>query len=733
MDNWTPEQKLARAVGNKFSLGQKGVSVAISKASELEAKGWRAWLTTIFPFAFEDEFSADHEKYWELRWSILLRIREQKKYVNAGLVVPAQFVVSEDEWVTLFLLGRGLGKSATLEASAVMRGAILDGGYCLYTCEAQDQAEEHIGNCKILIDHDESRLAEFYPNMVIEENAVVNGMKLKDRSDLFITKNGWICRAKGLNARLRGLRIGNRRPDDIKIDDIDGVNDSMAVSRKKLKQITSSVIPTQARRWSTIDLGQNLIIDTGVANNIYTGKTDALGARTVIGVTNTFKKFVEGEDYVSYLDDKGKIRYRILPTAEPTWEGVDIAQAQKFLNDSGIDTFLAEYQNQFEHQKTTHVFHEYNEERHIVTWSDFERVFGVRYIPQHWKAKATSDIGYSKESLSAWGFYATSAQNSPLPNHYFLYRSLTFCQDSIDDQAEKIWEEMFPDYTVGKRHLEASQSFTNYPELFRLLKTKPRCANLLSNYSYNPHTDKFEPKFKPDETDEDKALFYVRQAQKTFTSQIVQWVISHEKTGEQKTLAKMYGIPVQKTKHYGADAGVSEANHLLRGDYTKPHPFYKDEIDDATGLYRLGCPYIFFLVDDDQKTNPRDDRGLKMFRQQIANQRWTQEKLGEQGLTKTIPIKFESDHPDEFRMFAVDYIIPAATAKTKREKVEDILSAKGLDGETINKADESMQERLVQQRMMALQEIQMAEKKKLESARKYKPIVPKIKLGNFRR
>jgi len=627
-------------------------------AKDLEAKGWREWLTTIFPFAFEDEFSADHAKYWDLTWSLIQRIKQQQKGEDV--------FVHEDEWVKLLLLGRGLGKSSTIEAAAVMRGAILDGGYCLYVCEAQDQAEEHISNCKILIDHDESELSKYYPQMVIEENAVISGMKLKDRSDLFITKNGWICRAKGLNARLRGLRIGQRRPDDIKIDDIDGVNDSIAVSVKKLKQLTSSVIPTQARRYATIDFGQNLISDTSVANQIYK-QADALAARTVIGVTNTFVKFVEGEDYVSYLDEKtGKVRYRILPSAEPTWAGVDIAQAQKFLNDSGIDTFLAEYMNRFDHQKTTHVFHEYDEERHIIGWSDYEKVFGVRHIPQHWRAKATSDIGYSKESLSAWGFYATSAQNSPLPGHYFGYRSLTFCQDSIDDQAEKIWEEMFPDYTTGKRHLEAAQAFAEYPELCRLLRTKPRCQNLLANYAYNAQKNAFEPRL---ETEEDKALFYVKQAQKTFESQIVQWSISHEKTGEQKTLAQKYGIPVMKTKHYGADAGVSEANHLLRGDYTKPHPFYKDELLE-NGLYKLGRPYIYFIVEDDQKQSPRDDKGLKTFRQQIRNQRWTQEKLGEQGLSKTIPMKVEADHCDQFRMYCVDYVIPQATELTANEQIE---------------------------------------------------------------
>lgn len=671
------------------------------KAAELESRGWREWLLTLFPFAFDEDFSADHCRYWELRWSVFMRIRQQREYDKIGLPYPPHIKIDDDEWVTLLLLGRGIGKSSTIEAGGVMRGALLDGGYCLYVCEAQDQAEEHVSNMKILISHDESRLAEFYPHMVLDENAVISGLKLKDRSDLFMTKNGWICRAKGLNSKLRGLRIGQRRPDDIKIDDIDGVNDSIAVSAKKLKQLTSSVIPTQARKYSTIDFGQNLIAETSVANQIYTSKTDALAARTVIGVTNTFKAFEEGAHYTSSLDESGRIRYKILPTAEPTWDGVDIAQAQKFLNDSGLDTFLSEYMNRFDHRQQERVFHEYDEARQVIEWQDFQRVFGVQHIPQHWKAKAAFDAGYSEHSLSAWGFYATAAQNSPLPGAHFCYRTLTFCKDSIDDQAEVIWERMFPNPATGRRHFEASQSFTRFPELCRLLKTKPRCREWIADLSPDTVLDHYIAPPKANASDEDKSLFYVKQAQRTFQSQITTWVLSHEKTGEQKTLAQKYGIPMQKVRSYGADAGVTEANHLLRGDYTKPHPFYPDEIDPATGLYRLGRPYLYVIVANGQKHRSVDDAGHHTFRQHIQNQRWVEERIGEAGLTKRVPFKVESDHCDQFRMFAVDYAVPIATPKTKVEVFEDEMAERGLSAEVIEQVEsQADRDRLLQMRVI---------------------------------
>lgn len=671
---------------------------ARAKADALEATGWENWLLTLFPFAFEEDFSDDHRKFWDLRWKVLQLIKEQKKYFAIGLVPKDKteiesffrekgIWIEDKEYVTLLILGRGLAKSSSIEASAVMRGAILGDGYCLYVCEAQDQANEHIGNCKGLILNDESRLTEFYPAMAIVENATVGGIKTKDRADIFITVGGWICRAKGLKGRFRGLRVGNKRPDDIKLDDIDGVNDSIAVSVKKLKDITASLIPTQARRWATLDFGQNLVNETGTITQVHTGKSDAFGERTVIGVTNTFKEFREGIEYQTYFDEAdGRVKHKILPAAEPTWAGVDIPQAQKFLNDSGLETFLAEYQNSFKHLQTEKVFHEYNEARHVIGWSDFERVFGSRYIPPHWKAKASADLGYSKESLSAWMFTASAAQNSPLPGRYFCYRAPTFCQDSIDDQAVALWEEMFPDAFSGKNHFEATQSFAEYPELVRLLNTKPRCRDLLKNFTYNPRTDSYQQKkektdWRPNISDEEKAMYYVKEAEKTFRSQIMMWVISHEKTGEQKTLAQKYGIPCQKVKEFKADSGVAEANHLLKGDYTVPHPFYEDEpvLDgdgEPTGLWKLGCPYIFFVVDDRQVKAPRDDRGMKTFREQVANQRWTQEKLTELGLTRTIPMKYQSDCGDAFRMWAVDYALPPSEPLTPQEvfiqKVENI-------------------------------------------------------------
>jgi hypothetical protein len=508
----------------------------------------------------------------------------------------------------------------------------------------------------------------------------VKGKRAKDRTDLWITKGGFICRAKGLNSGLRGLRIGSLRPDFIALDDVDGINDSIAVSMKKMKQISGSVVGTQARRWATILFGQNLITETGVMNMIHTGKTDVLTERVTIGVSNTFDIFEEGVHYRTYIDPiDGRVRHRILPSAKPTWAGVNIAQAQKFLNDSGLETFLAEYMNSFEHMKQGLVFHEFDEKRHVITWALFAAKFGVRHIPGHWKCKGAADFGYSDKSLSHWFFAATAAMNAPLAGRHFAYRARTFRRDSIDDQAINLWEDFFPQAepqngdhksTHGRKHFEAAQSFARYPELFRLLNNKPRCAPVLKRFVLQENKYIEPPIDILTAEDDDKALFYVRQAQANWKSQITGITVSHEKTGEQMTLAQKYGLPVSKTKKFGADDGVTEANHLLRGDYTVPHPFFEDEKDHKTGLYRLGSPFLFIVVDDDQIVAPKNDKGFKTFRTQVGAQRWTEEKLTEQGLTKTIPMKVESDAPDSFRMFCTSFATPESTPLTLQEEYQ---------------------------------------------------------------
>lgn len=392
-----------------------------SESALLESKGWKEWLLTLFPFVFSDNFSDDHARYWEHKWSVLTRLKNNEP-------------VEPKDLVTLIILGRGMGKSTMAEVGGLMRAAVLGESYLLYVCSVDDQAREHVSNIKYLIEHPDSQIAKFYPGLSEPKEQKFGGTDTWNK-DVFITRSGAIFRAKGLNSSMRGLRVGTLRPNQIILDDIDDIKDSVAVAQNKINVIKASILPVVTDN-ATIDFPQNLISEHSVLNQIYSGTSDALSDRTVIGVTKAFTHLNVSTEMV-----EGRMRHTIQPDSVPSWSGFDIKKAQKFLNASGLNTFLAEYQNELDRYRSGKVIPEYNEQTQVITWSEFESVYGVRAIPSHWRVKVGLDIGYSEGQhphYSAWVFVAASGENSILPNKLFVYRSRSFKGTSIDDQAETI-------------------------------------------------------------------------------------------------------------------------------------------------------------------------------------------------------------------------------------------------------------------------------------------------------
>jgi hypothetical protein len=583
------------------------------RAAKLESQGWKPWLMTMFPFWFGSDFSDDQLGFWELRWSVLMRYRAQKRedklhnfrteeekvahYKSLGIYVSAKESTAFEFW------GRGLAKSATIEAARIMYGSVLDGGYSLIVSETDDQAQEHLGNCRILIEHPDSKLLTYYPNMAITETAdALKGMPTADRKEMFICKNGWILRAKGLAAKMRGLRVGNQRPTEIALDDIDDVNDSLMVSMNKERLVTASILPVLDKQRLIIDFGQNLITEHSFATRLYNGKSDALAERTIFGVTNAFTHL----DVESKFDETGKLRHFIKQSSIASWQGLNIDTAQRFLDNSGLKTFLAEYQNEFNQYRSGRVIPNYNEEAQVITWSQFEAVFGQRRIPKHWQSMAGLDVGYSEGQYphySAWVFMATAAMNSGMPGSLFLYRGRSFLGTSIDDQATRIKAEMYPD------------------------------------------------------------------------ERIVSWQMSHERTGEMLTLQQKYHLPFYKFRHYKAEDGVAQWKHMSICDRSQPNPFKDDEWieEDGKQVYRIGRPSLYYVVDDDQLKMPTDDAGLRLFREQVSTWEYVPVKLTDSGQTVQKPSKVNDDFCDCTKSLLA-YFGAGATEFTREEKIISSLS-----------------------------------------------------------
>jgi hypothetical protein len=74
---------------------------------------------------------------------------------------------------------------------------------------------------------------------------------------------------------------------------------------------------------------------------------------------------------------------------------------------------------------------------HVITWSQFQKVFGERRIPSHWYGACGQDWGFDPDPCATiWNFVA--AANSPLPGAIFVPAILT-CRAMIPDYvAEEI-------------------------------------------------------------------------------------------------------------------------------------------------------------------------------------------------------------------------------------------------------------------------------------------------------
>lgn len=529
---------------------------------------WREWLTTYAPQTFTGSFADFHTEFWDWYWATT------RKRI-AGLPL------TDDEMVFLAIWARGQGKSSNVEWAAITEGALIGKGYVLYVSGTQRQAKDHVLSIRERIETE--NVAARFPYLG-QPKVGKFGNQYGWSQDILITSGGWAIRPLGLDEGVRGGKVGDRRPTLIILDDVDDHGDSPLVVENKLATISRSVIPAGGK--DTLILGaQNLIHRNSVFNQILTRKSSVLSRRKVSGPFPAFKNLrIETRS-----TDEGP--RNVIVEGVPTWPDIDLDACQKFLDDSGPEAFLAEYQHDFSAIDEGRVIPEYDERLHVITWSQFQAVFGVRYIPQHWERAVGLDIGYTKGHKSAWTWIATSAENSRIPGLRFRYRGLVFVEWLLDEMAESALEAMCPDPDVKR-------DFDELP--------------LVSI-----------------------------------------WRMSHEQKGARMTLRAKHNLPFISGQS-GKTDGVDQWRHYLRPDRTKPHPFHADEqLEDDR--YRLGRPSLFDIVDDDQLVSPRDDRGLKTHREQVLAWRYRKVKLTDTGLQDEQPVKAYEDTCDSTRFITAEW------------------------------------------------------------------------------
>lgn len=99
------------------------------------------------------------------------------------------------------------------------------------------------------------------------------------------------------------------------------------------------------------------------------------------------------------------------------------------------------------------ILYMWSEPHVIITWSQFEKVFGTRHIPLHWQLGVFQDWGTTEGHPCVTKWFATAAENSPLPGAVFCYRSMMETQCTAAEMKEKIYRAMLPHNEIPRAKL----------------------------------------------------------------------------------------------------------------------------------------------------------------------------------------------------------------------------------------------------------------------------------------
>jgi hypothetical protein len=191
---------------------------------------------------------------------------------------------------------------------------------------------------------------------------------------------------------------------------------------------------------------------------------------------------------------------------------------------------------------------------HIITWSDFKRVYGVRQIPQTWYLARAQDVGTTGQqggsaNVTAWA--AKPREDAKWNDTIFFYREWMAPDDwSVRTIGEGKWDDE---------------------------------GNLL------------EPGIWQREVVKNERGEVVYSEEGRFAISL----ISHEAEQEQRTYSqdcKRYPVRFAKIKNPSVNAGIPQMRNLVEL-LPEPHPFVRDP---RTRQALMGRPRLVLIVDDEE-------------------------------------------------------------------------------------------------------------------------------------
>lgn len=224
---------------------------------------------------------------------------------------------------------RGGGKSSTAELAVVRVGAKLSRRFVLYVCETQDQANLHV-----------QAISTLFETMGVDRAVNQYGASKGWKVNLLRTKSGFNVLALGLDAASRGVKLDQFRPDLIIFDDIDNQDDSSKTVKKKIRTVSTAILPAGAWNVAVLFL-QNLIHEEGIVAQLVDGRADFIRDREVPEIDVA----VVGLEWELVQLDDGRSVYKITG-GKPTWEGQNLQVCEWQINKLGLAAFLREMQQE---------------------------------------------------------------------------------------------------------------------------------------------------------------------------------------------------------------------------------------------------------------------------------------------------------------------------------------------------------------------------------------------------
>lgn len=295
--------------------------------------------------------------------------------------------------------------------ACVAAGAQKRRRYALYICEKQDQADDHVANIAALL---ESESVERYYPLMAERALGKYGNSRGWRRNRLRTAQGFTVDALGLDVAARGVKLEDMRPDLIVFDDIDSESDSMETIAKKVRTITTKLLPAGSGDAAVLAV-QNLIHYEGVfaaLAGVASEPAEYLSDRIVSGPHPA----ILGLKTEKQPDGKHKI-----VAGAPTWAGQDIARCQSDINQYGLRAFLSEMQ----HTRSAPIGQAFPE------WDASVHVVDPFTIPDAWPRWRAVDYGWAVPFGCLW---AARAPDGTI----YVYRELYGARRTAEQQALEI-------------------------------------------------------------------------------------------------------------------------------------------------------------------------------------------------------------------------------------------------------------------------------------------------------